>query len=87
MAKLGFSVEDLAGEDGIGVSKNTVYSPLIDQDLIPYIRLGRTVRLPAAALTRWLDFMAFRHVDICDVDAVRSAMASEDYHDMMRSYE
>lgn len=81
---MAMTVEEVAGMDGIGISKNTLYDPLIAQELMPYMRFGRTLRIPRRAFTLWLDFMAHHHVDVCDAIAVRSAVDSDDYRDWMR---
>jgi len=80
---MGLGVEELAAE--LGISKNTIYDSLIAQNLIPYVRIGRTIRIPRSAFTRWFDFMALHHADVCEVDAIRAAMNTDEYRDLMRS--
>jgi len=80
---MGLGVKELAAE--LGVSKNTIYDSLIALDLIPYIRIRRTIRIPRSAFTRWFDFMALNHIDVHDADSVRAAMRTDDYRDLMRS--
>lgn len=83
MPEMGLGVEELAAE--LGISKNTIYDSLIAENLIPYVRIGRTIRIPRSAFARWFDFMAVRHVDVHEVDAIRAAMNTDEYRDSMRS--
>ena len=38
----------------LGIGRNTVYE-LVASDAIPYVRIGRTIRIPTASLNRWLE--------------------------------
>jgi excisionase family DNA binding protein len=59
--ELALGVEEAAAD--MGVSKNTLYG-LIAAEAIPFVRFGRTIRIPRSAFVAWLDERATAHATI-----------------------
>lgn len=57
------SVEEAA--EAVGLSKNTLYQ-LIGTDSMPYLRFGRTIRIPRSSLIAWMDARAEEHATVLD---------------------
>ncbi|NTW29588.1 MAG: helix-turn-helix domain-containing protein [Coriobacteriia bacterium] len=62
--RLALTVEEAAA--AIGISKNALYEDLIKRDAIPYLKFGRTIRIPVSALTKWLDEKAEEHATVIE---------------------
>ena len=57
---LTYTAEEAA--DAIGISKNEIYS-LMKRAEVPYVKFGRTVRIPKSAIKQWLDERANEHTE------------------------
>lgn len=59
--ELAYTVGEAAA--AIGISKNAIYA-LIGSRRIPFVKFGRTIRIPRSELASWFDERAREHTEM-----------------------